>query len=184
LTEEFFPGGHFLELSDTDQQVILQFRLERTEAERVAIREAEELKLVQAKETRKERKREESVARSSKKHKLKLHTAVQKRRKHYASLLRNLEFDTAAVERLELFATADGTSQIEDKLGLMNAGQVIYRDSILDTNPKAYETKAGYDYRIYYYRNGPKIRITLIGDKGTQESDISQLQRKSLIQSA
>jgi uncharacterized protein YaaW (UPF0174 family) len=184
LTEEFFPGGHFLDLSDTDQQFILQFRLERTEAEREAIREAEELKLVQAKEARKERKREESVARSSKRHKLKLDTAVQKRRKHYASLLRNLEFDSAAVERLELLATAGGTSQIEDKLGLMNAGQVIYRDSIPDTDPKTYEAKAGYDYRIYYYRNGPKIRIRLVGDKGTQESDISQLQRKPFIQSA
>ncbi len=74
---------------------------------------------------------------------------------------------------------AGGSSQIDEKLGLMNAGQVIYRESIPDTQPKTYEAKAGYDYRIYYYPNGPKIRIRLIGDKGTQESDINQLRRET-----
>ena len=179
LTEELFPGIHFLELSDTDQQPIRELLLERAEAEKEAKRAAEELKEVQAKEARKERKHEESAARSSKKRKLKLDAAVQRRSRHYTSLLRNLEFDTAAVERIELLATAGGAPQIDEKLGLMNAGQVIYRDSIPDTQPKTYEAKAGYDYRIYYYPNGTKIRIRLIGDKGTQLADINQLRRET-----
>lgn len=179
LTEELFRDVHFLELSETDQQPIRELLLERAEAEQEAKRAAEELKEVQAKHARKERKHEESAAHSSKKLKLKLDAAIQKRSKHHTSLLRNLEFDTAAVERIELLAAAGGTPQIDEKLGLMNAGQVIYRESIPDTQPKTYEAKAGYDYRIYYCPNGTKIRIRLIGDKGTQPADINQLQRKA-----
>jgi hypothetical protein len=179
LTDEFFPGIHYLELSETDRQPILELRKERAEAESEARRVDEELKQVRANDARKERKREESAARHSKKRKLKLDAAVQKRRKHCASLLRNLEFDTAALERLELLSMAGEASQIDEKLGLINAGQVAYRDSIPDTQPKTYEAKAGYDYRIYYYRDGARIRIRLIGDKGTQESDINQLRRQT-----
>jgi uncharacterized protein YaaW (UPF0174 family) len=184
LTEEFFSGGHFLELSDADQQVILELRLERAAAEREAAPTAKPLKQVQEKEARDERKHEEAVARSPKNGKLKFDAAVSKRSQQYARLLRNLEFDTAAVERLERFATAGGSSQMDDKLGLMNAGQVVYRDAISDTDPKTYEAKAGYDYRIYFYRDGSKVRIRLVGDKGTQESDINQLRRKAASQSA
>jgi uncharacterized protein YaaW (UPF0174 family) len=182
LTEEFFPGSHFLDVSDTDQQAILEIQLERAEAEREATRTGREPKQVQSEDRWKERKREETSAQSSKN--LKLDEAVGKRSQQYARLLRNLEFDTAAVERIELLAMASRVSQIDEKLGLMNAGQVIYRESIPDTQPKTYEAKAGYDYRIYYYRNGAKVRIRMVGDKGTQESDINQLRRKAASQAA
>ena len=89
-------------------------------------------------------------------------------------LLRNLEFDEAALQRL-LHLDESQLAPVRDKLGLLNLGNVVYRDAIADTQPKTYEAKAGYDYRIYYHPDGPKLRVRLIGDKGTQESDLKLL---------
>ena len=101
----------------------------------------------------------------------------QKRSKNYQGLFLNIEFAPTALERLDHFATKGGISQVEKKLGLMNEGQIACRHSIARTSPRVYETKAGYDYRIYYDRNGGNIRILLVGDKSTQEFDINRLRR-------
>jgi len=99
---------------------------------------------------------------------------TNKFRRDYCGLLKNLEFDDDAMQRL--FRLDESQRRpVDDKLGLLNVGSVVYRDAIAGTNPKTYEAKAGYDYRIYFCPNGSKHRIRLIGDKGTQESDLQML---------
>jgi uncharacterized protein YaaW (UPF0174 family)/putative component of toxin-antitoxin plasmid stabilization module len=177
IAKEFFPGTYFLDLSDNDRQAIREIKEEREQAEAKEKRAAEQHSIDDRKEARKERKREQTAARAAKKQDRKAEAALAKLTKDYSRLLRNLEFDPEAVERLERLAKAGANAQIDEKLGLMNIGQVVYRHSISDTDPPVYEAKAGYDYRIYYDRNGSKLRIRLVGDKGTQDADIAQLRR-------
>jgi hypothetical protein len=179
LMEELWAGTHFLELSLEQQQTIREWRQEQIESEIESKRAAEEPKRVQANDARKQRKQREAIEHSDKKQRRKHELAVQKLGNNYGKLLRNLEFDFEVLERLETLAVQGGASQIDDKLGLMNVGSVIYRDSISGTKPKLYEERAGYDYRVYFYPNGPKIRIRLVGDKGTQPADIEQLRRRA-----
>jgi hypothetical protein len=168
-----------LELSPTDQQALRELQRWQHEAEIETKRTEAESKRLQIKDSRKERKQKEASAHKIKREQGKVAAAVQKRGKSYSKLLRNLEFDPVALERLEFLDAIGDASQIDEQLGIMNVGQVKYRDSIDGTAPKTYEAKAGYDYRIYFYQNGPKIRIRLVGDKGTQASDCELLRRES-----
>ncbi len=179
ITAEIFPEMHFLDLSEEDQQIIREMRTEREQAEEEQKRIFEQREAADRKEARKRRKREEREERAAKKQSFKTGASVAKRAKDYSRLLRNLEFAPEAVERLELLASKGAIYQVDEKLGLMNVGQVLYHDSITGTHPPICEDKAGYDYRIYYQRNGSKLRICLVGDKGTQEDDIAQLKRKT-----
>jgi hypothetical protein len=61
---------------------------------------------------------------------------------------------------------------------------VVCREAISGTDPKTYEAKPGYDYRIYFYRNGNKVRVRLVGDKDTQGTDTDLLRQKAAGQSA
>ncbi len=184
IAEEFFPQTYFLDLRDEDQQAIRDLKAEREQTETEEKRLAKLRAVAERKEARKQRKREQAAQRAAKRQDWKAQGAISRRMKDYSRLLRNLEFDPEALERLEHLAKMGANSQIDEKLGLMNAGQAVYRDSISGTAPTVYEAKAGYDYRIYYYRNGPKIRIRLIGDKGTQDADIAQIRRTARARSA
>jgi uncharacterized protein YaaW (UPF0174 family) len=177
ITEEFFPGTHYLDLPQMDQQVIRELKMEREQASAEEQRITDERAIAARKEARKQKRHEEAAARAAKKQDRKSRAGVARRTKDYARLLRNLEFDLEAIERLEHLGKVGAAAQVDEKLGLMNAGQVVYRDFVPGTNPSVYETKAGYDYRIYYFRSGPKIHIRLIGDKGTQDADMERLRR-------
>jgi len=176
LTAEFCPGRHFLDLSTDEQQFIRDY-LNVVGEER---KEAAEVAEVAAKEKRKQRKREEREERALKKQNRKFDAKIQKRGKEYSKLLRNLEFHPDALERLELAAQSGGSSQIDEALGLMNVGHTVYRDSIDGTQPKIYEAKAGWDYRIYFCRVNQRTFVRLIGDKGTQSADVEQLRSNPL----
>lgn len=177
LTEKFFPDIHFYDLSGTEQGTIRDLKEyhEQKEAE-----EGQVLQLCAAaerKEARKQRKREEAEARRAKKHEAKSEAAIAKHLHDYSHLLPSLDFHRDAIERMRQLEETSAITQVQSKLGLMNAGQVLFRDSIARTDPLIYEVKAGHDYRIYCYKRGQKICIRLIGDKGTQEADLEKLRR-------
>ncbi len=179
IAAEFYPGEHFLDLAEKDQQVIRDLKPLRDQTLPDQALIAEQKEIDARKQQRKQRQHEDAAARALKKQRQKTQHSTLRRTKDYARLLRNLEFTPDASERLELLEKSGAVSQIEEKLGLMNAGQVIYRDSISGTHPTVYEAKAGYDYRIYYYRNGGKICVCLIGDKGSQDADLARLRRSA-----
>ena len=174
LTEELFPGIHFLDLPLSDQHTIKTLIVEREEAEIKAKRLAAELRVAKFEKPQKQHNQKETGkhARQDRQQ-----APNETRSKNYSELFQSLEFTPTALERLELFAAKGGISRIEKKLGLMNEGQIACRHSIARTHPTVYETKAGYDYRIYYDRSGGKIRIRLVGEKSAQEFDISRLRR-------
>jgi Na+-translocating ferredoxin:NAD+ oxidoreductase RnfC subunit len=106
IANEFFPGTHFLDLSDKDQQAIRELKSEREQTEAEEKRAAEQRAIADRKEARKQRKQEQAAARAAKKQNQKAQAAILQRAKDYSRLLRNLEFDSEAIERLELLAKA------------------------------------------------------------------------------
>jgi len=166
---------HFLDLSLEEQQVIRELVEEQQQSARVQTEGTDN----QKKEARKQFERVEHEQRVVRKEERKLQSKIQKRGRSYSKLLPNLRFDTAALERLEWLEKNGVSLQIEAELGQMNAGRLVYRDSIANTDPKIYEAKAGWDYRIYFYQDNSRTCIRLIGDKDTQESDIKQLRTRA-----
>jgi uncharacterized protein YaaW (UPF0174 family) len=71
-TEQRFPGIHYLELSLAEQQIIGELRQTKIERDIEAVRANEELKRIQARETRKKRKREQTGERAAKKKQVKV----------------------------------------------------------------------------------------------------------------
>jgi uncharacterized protein YaaW (UPF0174 family) len=166
---------HFLDLSLEEQQVIRKLVEEEQQSALIETEITENNKI----EARKQREQVEHEQRVVKKEQKKLQSQIKKRGRSYSKLLPNLRFDTAALERLEWFEKKSISSQIEAELGQMNAGRLVYRDSIANTDPKVYEAKAGSVYRIYFYHENSSTCIRLVGDKDTQESDIKQLRNRA-----
>jgi hypothetical protein len=161
---------HFLELSSSEQEYIRQCveeeRLFRAEQETAA-----------KKERRKLRKQEARALKTTKKEASKRQNTINKLRQHYEDVLRNVDFEKEALERIIQFDTSQ-LHTIESRLGIMNEGKHTVRDAIIGTSPTVYEAKAGYDYRIYYSPNGSKTLILMIGDKGTQDRDVLWLRSR------
>jgi uncharacterized protein YaaW (UPF0174 family)/predicted DNA binding CopG/RHH family protein len=157
---------HFLEMSPDEQATIKELvkeeHLKRMEQERAS-----------KNEQRKLRDQEERALKAAKGKASKRDVETAELRKRYRPL-RNLEFEEAALERLIQFENSQRQA-IEDAFGIINLEKHKFRGPITDTDPKVYETRAAWDYRIYHCRNGSKTTIRLIGDKGTQESDIAWL---------
>jgi uncharacterized protein YaaW (UPF0174 family) len=170
------PESHFLDLSPDLQQVVRDLLSEKLKSDKETEQPTVEAKQAISKEKRKRNGGDQGEARLAGKQASRTEGDIIKLRRHYAGLLRNLEFDDAAIERLS-FLQESQIGPVRDKLGILNLGEFVYRDAIANTDPKIYEVKAGYEYRIYFCPNGKKYRIRLIGDKGTQESDLRLLRK-------
>jgi uncharacterized protein YaaW (UPF0174 family) len=158
------PRLHFLDHSPADQKALRELHREEVE------RETESERLKAEAEEAKHRERVQQARDASRRQR-----DIEKWRDRHARLLPNLEFHTKAIERLIDF---DFGHAVFEHLGRMNLGKLVYRNSIHGTQPKVYELKAGYDYRIYCRPDGQrKTIVLLVGDKGTQQSDIAILQQ-------
>ena len=172
ITSELEPNTHFLDLPEDQKEIIRQLVEERAEEERLKSQLKASLADQSRKEQRRMRKRAEADARRLKKDRYQRSTTAV----DYARLLHGLEFDEDALQRLSVLQ-GNAVAALETALSLMSHGHIIYRDKVERTEPPVYEQKSGYDYRIYFYPSGLKIRIRLIGDKGTQQIDCDAIRR-------
>jgi hypothetical protein len=105
-------------------------------------------------------------------------TAIKRKTKELSTLLPNVELAERAVERL-LGYERDNilyTSFLQ-QLRVMNDGLRSDKHHVPHTSPKIFQRDAGNGGRVYYRRvSTSSIRVELLGDKATQNSDYKHLQ--------
>src|SRR5579883_154784 len=167
VTEENTPGRHYLELTPDEREII--DGLVRLRLEEGAEDDASEAGLAHGESisgpTNADRNSPDREGQPTK--------PAATRKKQAALLVKalpGLKFHPAAIDHLGY-----APEQVIAKLGQINLGQVNPKCTISNTNPKILEFEAGYDYRIYAYRDGPALNIVHIGDKDNQTADIRRL---------
>lgn len=104
-------------------------------------------------------------------------TAIKRKTKELSTLLPNVELAHRAVERLLEYERDNilYTSFLQ-QLRVMNDGLRSDKHHVPSTSPKVFQRDAGNGGRVYYRRVGPSsIRVELLGDKATQNSDYKHL---------
>ncbi len=147
-------------------------RLEQGAARQRNLREETELEIL---ELREEVRRLEGRLRKDRKKE----SEAERLRKRLSVLYKNLEFTDRAVEGMAALQP-DVRLRAEEAVQLLNmdASKVAVKRKVFGKGGKGFVLEAGFAYagRLYFHRNGGRVRVVTVGTKNTQTKDLAYLE--------